>query len=170
MTGWVCGPIGSSMPSLIDGIAGPPDADDAAVLDADVGLDDPDEGIDDERPGDDDVELRRARPALGRAGPDGLGVAPDRLVVVCLAVLLDADPEVGVTEADAVAGRGAVAGEPFLRGEPAHRPASPSYRISRTVRVSPGAQRSVEPAGRSRWKPVAASRSKTSRRFTRSNG
>ena len=131
MIGWVCGPIGSSMPSLIAGVAGPPDPDDPAVLDADVGLDDADDGIDDERAGDDDVELRRARPALGRARPEGLRVAPDRLVAGRLAVLLDADPEVGVAEADAVAGRRAVAGEAFLRGEPAHgRPVAPSPRVA----------------------------------------
>ena len=67
MIGCVCGPIGSSMPSLIAGVAGPPDADDPAVLDPDVRLDDADERIDDERAGDDDVELRRAGSPLGRA-------------------------------------------------------------------------------------------------------
>ena len=46
------------------GVAGPPDPDDPAVLDPDVGLDDADRRIDDERAGDDGVELRRrARPA-----------------------------------------------------------------------------------------------------------
>ena len=57
--------MSSSIPSLIAGVARPPDADDPAVLDADVGLDDADRRVDDDRAGDDDVELR----GPGR-GPD----------------------------------------------------------------------------------------------------
>ena len=63
----------------------------------------------------------------------------------------------------------------FRRGEAGHpgsapRADSPANRTSRTVRVSPGDQRSVAPAGMSRRNPRAASRSKTSRALTRSNG
>ena len=155
MIGWVCGPIGSSMPSLIAGLPARPTPTMRPSLMPMSALTTPMSGIDDERAGDDDVELRRAGPALGRARPDGLGVAPDRLVAGRLPVLLDADPQVGVAEADAVAGRRPVAGEAFLRGE-AGSPCPPRRRRSRTrrtVRVSPGAQRSVEPAGRSRRKP-----------------
>ena len=76
MIGCVCGPIGSSMPSLIAGVPGPPDADDPAVLDPDVGLDDADDGIDDERAGDDDVELRRAGVAPGSRGAGGSSRSP----------------------------------------------------------------------------------------------
>ena len=115
------------MPSLMPVVAGAPDADDAAVLDADVGLDGAEDRVEDERAGDDHVELGVGRPALGRARSDRLGVAPDRLVAGRLAVVLDADPQVGVAEADAVAGRGAVAGEALGRGEAA----SPSGRATR---------------------------------------
>ena len=48
------------MPSLIVAVAGASDAHDAAILDADVGLDDADDRVDDQRAGDDDVELGRA--------------------------------------------------------------------------------------------------------------
>ena len=121
MTGWVCGPIGSSMPSLIDGLPARPTPTMRPSLMPMSAFTTPTTGSTTSAPATTDVELRRAGPALGRARSEGLGVAPDRLVVARLAVFLDADPEVGVAEADAVAGRRAVAGEPFLRGEPAHR-------------------------------------------------
>ena len=107
-------------------VAGPTDADDPAVLDADVGLDDADRRVDDDRAGHDHVELRRARPArLGHPVAQVLRVAPLRLVAGRLAVLGDADPEIAVGEADAVAGRRPVAGEVLLGGEAAHRPSPP---------------------------------------------
>ena len=147
----------------------PPDADDPAVLDPDVGLHDADRRVDDDRAGDDDVELRGSGPAgLRHPAAEVLRVAPLRLVAGRLAVLGDADPEVAVGEADPVAGRGTVPGEALLRREAAQR--SPPKRTSVTSRSSPGAQRSESPAGRSRRKPVAASRSNTSRALTRSNG
>ena len=149
MIGWVCGPIGSSMPSLIAAVARPPDADDPPVLDADVRLDRADERVEDERAGDDDVELGRTRPALGRSavgassrsprsvrrrapgGPRRRGPtgrcrprrtrSPVRRAVACEAS----------------------AGERRVIRSPPRPPASPPNRTSRTVRVSPGAQRSV---------------------------
>ena len=121
MIGWVCGPMGSSMPLADRAVAGPPDADDAAVLDADVGLDHAEHRVHDDDPGDDRIELGRRRPALGGPRPEGLGVAPDRLVAGRLAVLADADPQVGIAEADRVADGRAVAGQPFGGGQPAHR-------------------------------------------------
>ena len=102
-------------------IAGAADADDPAVLDADVGLDDAQDGVDDERARDHDVELGVRRPPLHRARAHGLGVAPDRLVTRSLAILVDADPQVGVAEAHTVAGRRSVAGETLGGGEPVPR-------------------------------------------------
>jgi hypothetical protein len=119
--GAVCGPMSSSIRSLIARFPARPTPTSAAVLDADVGLDDADRRVDDDRARDDDVELRRARAArLGHPAAEVLRVAPLRLVAGRLAVLRDADPEVAVGEADPVAGRRAVAGEALLRGEAAH--------------------------------------------------
>ena len=155
-------------------VAGAADPDDPSVLDADVRLEDPEHRIDDERAGKDRIELRRRRPPLGRAWPQGLAVAPDRLVAWRLPILADPDPEVGVAEPDLVSSGRAKAGEPLGGGEPVQRPgssaASPPKGTSVTVRVSPAAQRSLEPASRSRWKPRAALRSNTSRALTWSNG
>src|SRR4029453_8574124 len=75
-------------------VPGTPDPDDPTVLDADVRLDDTDDGVHDKGAGDDDVELGRAGTPLHRVRADRLRVAPDRLVAGCLAVGLDADPEV----------------------------------------------------------------------------
>ena len=152
-------------------VAGTPDADDPAVLDPDVGLDDADQRIDDERTRDDHVELRRAGPALGRPRSEGLRVAPDRLVARRLAVLLDADPQVGVGEAHAVAGRRAVASEPFLRGEAVHRPASPRY-ADQAHRPRLAGRPALARAGREVEVEAGCRgpRSNTSRGFTRSNG
>ena len=74
--------------------AGPPDAGDPAVLDADVGLDDADHGVDDERAREHDVELRRPGRTvpLRHAGAEVLRVAPDRLVAAGGAVLLRPGP------------------------------------------------------------------------------
>ena len=66
MIGSVCGPIGEVDAVADRRVAGPPDPDDPAVLDPDVGLDDAEHRVDDERARDDDVELatvRRPRPA-----------------------------------------------------------------------------------------------------------
>ena len=138
-------------------VAGAADPDDPAVLDPDVGLDGADERIEHERPGHDDVELARARPALDAPRADRLGVAPDRFVAGRLAVLGDPDPEVGVGRA----GRGRRCVGPYRASRSsgerrvtmpalASSPPSPANRTRRTVRVSPGAQRSDAPAGRSR--------------------
>ena len=97
-------------------VPGPPDADDPPVLDPDVGLDDAEDRIEDERAGDDRVQLRVRGAALGRPRSKGLGVAPDRFVARGLAVIVDADPQVGVAEPDLVAGRRAVACEPLGGG------------------------------------------------------
>ncbi len=146
-------------------VPGSPDADDAPVLDPDIGLDDADDRVEHERAGDDDVELGVTGAALSRARSKRLCVAPDRFVAWGLAVVLDADPQVGVTEADAIARGRPVAGEALGGGEALH-----PGRTRSTVRVSPGPQRSVEPAGRSSRKPAARRRSNSSRWFTRSNG
>ena len=98
---------------LDTGVARVADADDAAVLDADVGLDDAEERIEDEGVGDDEVE----RLGVGRGGrlahavADDLAAAELHLVAVAGGlgdeVALDLDEELGVGEADAVAGSGA---------------------------------------------------------------
>ena len=75
------------------GVATGPDTDDPAVLDADVGLHHAQGGVDDDGTDDDGVQL--ARPGLvglRLAQPDGLAVAPQRLVAVRLAVVVDAQP------------------------------------------------------------------------------
>src|SRR2546427_483987 len=63
-------------------VAGPSDTHDAAVLDADVGLDDPDQGIDDDRATDHGVELALGRRAavLAHPRPEVLRVAPENLI------------------------------------------------------------------------------------------
>src|SRR5207244_3778956 len=95
------------------GVAGPADADDPAILDPDIGLDDADRGIDDDRPDHHRVELGwPGVAALGQPDAEILGVAPDRLVAGCLEVSLDADPQVGIAEPDAIAGARAEAGSP----------------------------------------------------------
>ena len=75
---------------------------------------DPDDRVEHEGARDDGVELPVRGPSLGRVRPEGLRVAPDRLVAGRLAVLRDADPQVGVAEPDPVAGGRSVAGEAFL--------------------------------------------------------
>ena len=165
MIGWVCGPMRSSIPSTDPLVPGPPDADDAPVLDPDVGLDGTDDRVEHERAGDDDVQLGIARPALGRARSKRLGVAPDRLVAGSLAVVFDADPQVGVTEADAIAGGRTVAGEALGGGEALHRRPHQvdGPRLARPPALG-RARREVEPeAGRS-------PRSNSRRWLTRSNG
>ena len=109
------------------GVARPADPDDPAVLDPDVGLDDPDRRVDEDDAGDHDVELgwpgRGVR--LAHPAPDVLGVAPQRLVARIVHVALDPQPQVGVTEPDAVVGRRPVASVVPLAREAGHRPASP---------------------------------------------
>ena len=89
------------------------EAGDAAMLDADVGLDDAGDGIDDERVGDDEIErLRRQREGrLPHAVADHLAAAEFDLVAVAAVlrdqVALDLDPEIGVGESDLVAHGGA---------------------------------------------------------------
>ena len=57
MYGRVCGPMASSMPSLMAPAARPPDADDPPVLDADVRLDTAEHGIDDQHARHDRIEF-----------------------------------------------------------------------------------------------------------------
>ena len=67
MIGRVCGPIGELDAVADRAAAGPSDADDPAVLDADVGLDAAEDRVEHERAGDDRVQLRRTgRPCVIR--------------------------------------------------------------------------------------------------------
>ena len=159
MIGCVCGPIGSSMPSLIAAVTGPPDPDDPAVLDPDVRL---------------DARRRRDRgrraPAMTTSSSDGLGrpwadaradglrVAPDRLVAGRLAILARRGPRGRCRRA----GRGRRSSGRSGRGGPSGRARLIGRRPRRrTGRAGPSASRPapsarIAPAGRSRRKPRAA--------------
>ena len=90
------------------GIAGLADAGDAAVLEADVGLDDA-PVIDDERVGDDGVgDVRGGALALAHAVADDLAAAELHFLAVDGVVALDFDDELGVAEPHAIARGGAV--------------------------------------------------------------
>ena len=86
-------------------VAGLADAGDAAVADADVGLDDA-PVVEDERVGDDGVDGARGagRLRLAHAVADHLAAAELDLLAVDGAVLLDLDEELGVGQPHAVAG------------------------------------------------------------------
>ena len=101
MIGWVCGPMGRSMPPLTASLPARPTPTMRPSLIPMSALTHAEHR----------VERRAApamtasssdgrRPALGRPRPERLGVAPDRLVAGRLAILADADPQVGVAEAD----------------------------------------------------------------------
>src|SRR2546427_12487493 len=93
-------------------VAGPPDTHDAAVLDADVGLDDPEQRIDDDRATDHGVELTLGRRAvvLTHPRPEVLRVAPQDLIGGLGQVVFHPGPEGGIAPAPSVAGRGSVSG------------------------------------------------------------
>ena len=86
-------------------VAGLADAGDLAVLDADVGLDDA-PVVDDQRVGDDGVDgaVGAGHLALAHAVADHLAAAELHLLAVGGEVLLDLDDEIGIGEADLVAG------------------------------------------------------------------
>ena len=90
------------------GIAGLADGRDEPVLQADVGFDDP-PMVEDDRVGDDGVDgaARARRLRLAHAVADHLAAAELHLLAVSGEILLDLDDELGVGEADPVAGRGA---------------------------------------------------------------
>ena len=87
-------------------IAGLADGRDEPVLQADVGLDDP-PVVEDDGVGDDGVDgaARVGRLRLPHAVADHLAAAELHLLAVSGEILLDLDDELGVGEADAVAGR-----------------------------------------------------------------
>ena len=88
------------------GVAGLADAADAAVADADIGFDDApmveDHGVGDDRV---DRPLGAARLALAHAVADHFAAAELDLLAIDRAVALDLDEELGVGQAQAVAGR-----------------------------------------------------------------
>ena len=92
-------------PRLDVGIAGLADAGDAAVADADIGFDDApvveDDGVGDDRV---DRALGPAALALSHAVADHLAAAELDLLAVDRAVAFDLDDQLGVGEADAIAG------------------------------------------------------------------
>jgi hypothetical protein len=86
------------------------DADDAAVLDADVGLDDPGV-VQDERTGNHGVELAAcARGPSGLPHPvtNGLAAAEDRFLSGNDPIFFDFDDEICVAKPDTIADRGTV--------------------------------------------------------------
>ena len=165
------------------GVAGLADADDAAVAHADVGLDHA-PVVEDQRAGDD--QIGRALPAArcGRDWPidSRITLPPPNTASSPPAhrSSLDLDQQVGVGQADAVAGGRAV--QPPVAGRarsqpspaPTHRGAPRPRRAGRprcgrrrsapasTLRAMPGSKRTDVPAAMSsRW-PRAASRSNSS--------
>src|SRR5690606_30848987 len=161
------------------GVAGLADGGDPAAAHADVG---PDHApvVEHHDIGDDQVEG-----ALGGGGgglqhglADGLAPAEDRLVAAGAAVLLDLDPQVGVAEADLVAGGRAVQRRVVGARDAGHRASScfstrpapagtrmpgtsrrPASATACTARESPGWKRSDVPAGMSSRNPCTRERS-----------
>ena len=132
-------------------VAGAAHPDDAAVGDADRGLADAEDGVEQQDAQHDEVEGAVAGRAVGdqRALAGGLAAAAEHLLAGLGVVGVDLHPQVGVAEADAVAGRRAV--EPGVRGavEGAHR-AAPPRRTAVAARVAPASTRSAVPAAMSR--------------------
>ncbi|MNH01122.1 hypothetical protein D3C79_603320 [compost metagenome] len=111
-------------PRLHIGVAGLADADDAPVLDADIGLDDA-PVVDDQRVGQHQVQrLAGEHLALAHAVADDLAAAELDLLAIDREVLLDLDPQLGVGQAHAVADRGAEHVGIGPAGNPAHACAS----------------------------------------------
>ena len=105
-------------------VARPAHADDASVLDSDVGLDHADRRIDHDRTGDDDVELGVRRPGgLRHPRPEILRIAPLRLVARCLPILTDPDPQVRVPQPDPIGDGRAVSRQPLRLVHPVAHPA-----------------------------------------------
>ena len=104
----VPGPDDDGDAGLDVGIAGLADGGDEPVLQADVGFDDP-PMVEDDGVGDDGVDgaPRVGGLRLPHAVADHLAAAELHLLAVSGEILLDFDHELGVGEADAVAGRGA---------------------------------------------------------------
>ena len=132
-------------------IAGPPHADDQAVLHPDVRLEDAEHGIDDDDVADQEVELARRGQAVvhHQAGAQRLAPAAQHLVAVARVVALDQREQVRVAEADAVARGGPVARRILLPADlTGHRGV-----IRRRCAVA-GAPHALEPLGQ----PLAARR------------
>ena len=111
------------------GVAAAAERDDPAVPDADVGPDDA-PVVEHDRVGDDRVQrtVGAGGAALGHRLADRLAAAEDRLLAAEGEVLLDLDPQVGVTEPDLVAGRRAV-----QRGVAPRARSAPSELLLRTA-------------------------------------
>ena len=139
-------------------VAGLADTDDAAVVDADVGLDDADQGIEDDGVRDDQVEraggVREAR-RLGHPVPDGLAAAEDRLVAGHGQVALDLADEVRVGQtgtgrpSSARRARRSAAARSASRLSPSRRGRAGSRELATRRRTPRG-----RPVGRARRPPV----------------
>ena len=100
----VPGPMTMSTPGCTSGLPALPMRGDAAVLEADIGLDDA-PVIEDERVGDDGVDgaLGAALLALAHAVANHLAAAELHLLAIDRAILLDLDEELGIGEPHPVA-------------------------------------------------------------------
>ena len=104
-------------------VAGLPDADDPAVLHADVGLDDPDHGIHHDGGGDDEVEDPVGVPQTGHlthAVAQRLPAAVDGLLAGQQQAALDSGDQVCVGQPEPVADGRSVEGGVLLTGDRAH--------------------------------------------------
>ena len=91
------------------GVAGPADAADATLADADRHLADATGRVDDDDVGDHDVaRVAHRRRLQQQAVASGLGEAGEELVAALLRVVLDLDDQAGVAEAHTIADRRAV--------------------------------------------------------------
>ena len=115
---------------LDERVAGLADADDAALADADVALDDA-PVVEDDGVGDDQIERRFAALAgqrrLALAVADDLAAAELDLLAVDGEVLLDLDDQLGVGQANAVAGGGAIVAGVGGAGQMARSSSPPGY-------------------------------------------
>ena len=93
-------------PSIVPGVTGLADADDQAVLHADIGLDDAEQGVDNRDVRDHQVERAAVAGELvvdAHAVAQRLAAAIQRLITQYSQVPLDLQEEAGVTQADLVA-------------------------------------------------------------------
>ena len=160
------------------GIAGLADAGDSPVLDADVGFVDAGP-VDDERVGDDEIERAIVADAcrLPHAVAQHLAAAELALVAVDRVVALDLGDEIGVGQANAIAGRRSVdvgvmpPRHAVAHSSPPRTTRLPAISTSATVFVSPGSNRTAVPAGMSSRRPVGGARDRTRARdwFARSD-
>ncbi len=120
-------------------VSGLAERDDAAVADTDIGFDDA-PVVEHDRAGDDRVGGARHSVALDPRGvrhthrfADHFPTAEHCFVAACAVVVFDLDEQVGVGQADAVAGGGSIEGRVTSPGDLSHRVVLPSAHRPRRV-------------------------------------